>query len=75
MRVVCDKCNSIFYLQDKQIQKEWVKVPRRSNDLLNIALDNLVLDYGYKLIKWFDCPCGNTIEILEKENCENDNKR
>lgn len=72
MRVVCDKCNSIFYLQDKQIQKEWVKVPRRSNDLLNIALDNLVLDYGYKLIKLFDCPCGNTIEILEKENTENE---
>lgn len=71
MKVRCDKCNSVFYLQEKQIQKNWVKVPRRSNDLLNIALDNLILDHGYKLVRLFDCPCGNTIEILEKENCDN----
>ena len=66
MKVVCDKCNSVFYLDEKQIQKVWVKVPRRSNDLKNIALDNLVLGHGYELFKWFDCPCGNEIQILEK---------
>lgn len=67
MKVMCDKCNSVFYLQERQIRKSWVKIPRRSGDLLNFALDHLVLDHGYELFRLFDCPCGNTI-IVEKEN-------
>ena len=63
MKAKCDECGTEFDFDKSQIQEMWVKKPRRASDLINIALDNLVLGHGYELVHFVNCDCGNKVFI------------
>lgn len=71
MKIQCDKCGTGFYFRPETIKSMSVKIPRRSGDLINQALDEFVVGHGYRSVRYVNCPCCNN-EIILEENCKNE---
>ena len=65
MEIKCDKCGKIIEYTYEDIENIVCRKPRRANDLINIALDELVVGHGYCMVGFVNCDCGNKICLGE----------
>lgn len=68
MRVRCDNCGNSIWFGEKDIERFYVKKPRRATEILEIVLDEIDPDRCYDEYAFVTCPkCSCRIELKEQD--------